>query len=339
MIEMNGICKTYGSRDTKTSVLKDFNIRIADGEFVVLFGRSGCGKTTLLNIIGLLDQADSGDYYLDGQSVVDMTEKERANTRNATLGYIFQGFYLLPDFSKITFSVVVAAMNQAFFTLSIGIGSMAIFGSYIGQERSLMGESVNVILLDTFVALMAGLIIFPACTSLGLEVTAGPALLFNTMGAVFNSMAGGRIWGTIFFLFMTFAAFSTVLAVCENILACIRELTGWNRKKGSVVTGIIVFLSALTTALGYSVLSGFQPFAPGSAWLDFWDFIVSTNLLPIGALIMTLFCVSDRFGWGWENFKAEANAGKGLKVQDWMKPVFQFVVPIVVIALYIIGLK
>ena len=130
-----------------------------------------------------------------------------------------------------------------------------------------------------------------------------------------------------------------MLAVCENILACIRELTGWNRKKGSVVTGIIVFLSALTTALGYSVLSGFQPFAPGSAWLDFWDFIVSTNLLPIGALIMTLFCVSDCFGWGWENFKAEANAGKGLKVQDWMKPVFQFVVPIVVIALYIIGLK
>lgn len=261
--------------------------------------------------------------------------------RSFTLKNAAEGlrFYLLPDFSKITFSVVVAAMNQAFFTLSIGIGSMAIFGSYIGKERSLMGESVNVILLDTFVALMAGLIIFPACTSLGLEVTAGPALLFNTMGAVFNSMAGGRIWGTIFFLFMIFAAFSTVLAVCENILACIRELTGWSRKKGSVVTGIIVFLSALTTALGYSVLSGFQPFAPGSAWLDFWDFIVSTNLLPIGALIMTLFCVSDRFGWGWENFKAEANAGKGLKVQDWMKPVFQFVVPIVVIALYIIGLK
>jgi NSS family neurotransmitter:Na+ symporter len=261
--------------------------------------------------------------------------------RSFTLENAAEGlrFYLLPDFSKITFGVVVAAMNQAFFTLSIGIGSMAIFGSYIGKERSLMGESVNVILLDTFVALMAGLIIFPACTSLGLEVTAGPALLFNTMGGVFNSMAGGRIWGTIFFLFMTFAAFSTVLAVCENILACVRELTGWDRKKGSIITGIIVFVSALTTALGYSVLSGFQPFAPGSAWLDFWDFIVSTNLLPIGALIMTLFCVSDRFGWGWENFKAEANAGKGLKVQDWMKPVFQFVVPIVVIALYIIGLK
>ena len=247
-------------------------------------------------------------------------------------------FYLVPDFKKINFSVLVAAMNQAFFTLSLGIGSMAIFGSYINKDRSLMGESVNVILLDTFVALMAGLIIFPACSSLGLEVDAGPALLFNTMAGVFNTMTGGRLWGTIFFLFMTFAAFSTVLAVCENILACVRELTGWNRKKGSLICAIIVFVSAITTALGYSVFH-FQPFAEGSAWLDFWDFIVSNNLLPIGAFIMTVFCVSDKFGWGWENFKAEANAGTGLKVQDWMKPIFKYVVPIIVIALYIIGLK
>ncbi len=246
-------------------------------------------------------------------------------------------FYLLPDFSEITPSVVVAAMNQAFFTLSIGIGSMAIFGSYIGKEYSLMGESTNVIILDTVVAITAGLIIFPACTSLGLEVDAGPGLLFNTMGAVFNTMPGGRIWGTVFFLFMTFAAFSTVLAVCENILACVRELTGWNRRKGSLVCGIVIFVAALTTALGYSVLH-FQPFAEGTAWLDFWDFIVSTNLLPLGALIMTLFCVSDKFGWGWENFKAEANAGTGMKVKDWMKPIFKYVVPIIIIVLYIIGL-
>ena len=260
--------------------------------------------------------------------------------RSCSLNNAAEGlrFYLLPDFSRITPGVVVAAMNQAFFTLSVGIGSMAIFGSYIGKEHSLMGESVNVILLDTLVALMAGTIIFPACTSLGVEVSDGPALLFNTMTGVFNTMAGGRIWGTIFFLFMTFAAFSTVLAVCETILACIRELTGWSRRKGSVVVGIVLFLAALTTALGYSVLH-FQPFAEGSAWLDFWDFIVSTNLLPLGALVMTLFCVSDRFGWGWENFKAEANAGKGLKVQNWMKPFFKYVVPIVIIALYVIGLK
>lgn len=247
-------------------------------------------------------------------------------------------FYLVPDFGKIDFSVIVAAMNQAFFTLSIGIGSMAIFGSYIGKERALMGESVNVILLDTFVAITAGLIIFPACSSLGLEVDGGPALLFNTMAAVFNTMAGGRLWGTIFFLFMTFAAFSTVLAVCENIIACVREITGLDRKKGSLLCGVVVFVSALTTALGYSLFH-FQPFAEGTAWLDFWDFIVSNNLLPIGALIMTLFCTSDRFGWGWDAFKREANSGKGLKVQDWMKPIFKYVVPIIVIALYVIGLK
>ena len=246
-------------------------------------------------------------------------------------------FYLVPDFSKITPSVIVAAMNQAFFSLSLGIGSMAIFGSYIGKERSLMGESVNVICLDTFVALVAGLIIFPACFSYKMEVGAGPSLLFDTMAMVFNNMGGGRFWGTLFFLFMTFAALSTELAVFENILAAVREMTGWKRGKGAIFCGIGIFLISLTTALGYSVFH-FQPFAEGSAWLDFWDFIVSTNLLPLGALIFALFCCSDRFGWGWDRFKAEANSGKGLQVQDWMKPVFKYVVPIAIIVLYVIGL-
>ena len=157
------------------------------------------------------------------------------------------------------------------------------------------------------------------------------------MAAVFNNMGGGRFWGALFFLFMTFAAFSTELAVFENILAGVRELTGWSRKKGSLVCAIGIFLISLTTALGYSVLH-FQPFAEGSAWLDFWDFIVSTNLLPIGALIFALFCCSDRFGWGWDNFIAEANAGKGMKVKGWMKPIFKYVVPIAVAVIYIIGL-
>jgi len=246
-------------------------------------------------------------------------------------------FYLVPDFSKITPGVIVSAMNQAFFTLSLGIGSMAIFGSYIGKERSLLGESVNVICLDTFVALVAGLIIFPACFTYKLEVGAGPSLLFDTMATVFNNMAGGRLWGTLFFLFMMFAALSTELAVFENILAAVREMTGWNRGKGAIFCGIGIFLISLTTALGYSVLH-FQPFAEGSAWLDFWDFIVSTNLLPLGALIFALFCCSDRFGWGWEGFKEEANSGNGLKVQDWMKPIFKYVVPIAIVILYVIGL-
>ena len=245
-------------------------------------------------------------------------------------------FYLIPDFSKINGSVIVGAMNQAFFTLSIGIGSMAIFGSYIGKERTLMGESVNIILLDTFVAIIAGFIMFPACFTYGIEVNAGPSLLFDTMATVFNHMAGGRIWGTLFFLFMVFAAFSTELAVFENILAMIRELTGWSRPKGCVICGVGIFLLSLTTALGYSVFH-FQPFAEGSAWLDFWDFIVSTNLLPIGSLVFALFCCW-KAGWGWDAFVAEANTGKGMKVRQWMKPVFKYFVPICVLALYIYGL-
>lgn len=247
-------------------------------------------------------------------------------------------FYLLPDFSKINGKVVVGAMNQAFFTLSLGIGSMSIFGSYIGKERSLMGESINVIVLDSFVAITAGLIIFPACTTYGVEVNAGPSLLFDTMATVFNNMSGGRFWGALFFLFMIFAAFSTVLAVFENILACMRELTGWNRPKGCIVCGLIVLALSLTTALGYSVFSGFVPFAEGTAWLDLWDFIVSYNLLPLGSLVFVIFCCSRRFGWGWDNFIQEANAGKGLKVKNWMKPIFMYVVPIAVLVIYIYGM-
>lgn len=246
-------------------------------------------------------------------------------------------FYLVPDFKKLTVPVVVGAMNQAFFTLSLGIGSMSIFGSYIGKDRSLMGESVKVIILDTFVAVTAGLIIFPACASFGIAVDAGPSLLFNTMTTVFNNMGGGRVWGSLFFLFMVFAAFSTELAVCENILACVREMTGWSRKKGCVICGAGIFLIALTTALGYSVLH-FHPFGEGSAWLDFWDFIVSNNLLSLGALIFAVFSCSSKFGLGWEKLVQEANEGEGLKVKNWMKPVFAYFVPLCIIAIYIIGL-
>ena len=258
---------------------------------------------------------------------------------SATLNGAAEGirFYLLPDFGKITPSVVVGAMNQAFFTLSLGIGSMAIFGSYIGKERSLLGESVNIIILDTFVAVMAGLIIFPACFTYNLEVEAGPGLLFDTMATVFNNMNGGRLWGSIFFLFMVFASMSTVLAVFENILACVRELTGWSRPKGCVVCGIVLAITSTTTALGYSLLP-FQPFAEGTAWLDLWDFLVSYNLLPLGSLCFVIFSCNKRYGWGWENFLAEANTGKGMKVKNWMKPLFCYVVPVAVIIIYIMGM-
>ncbi|MBQ6425614.1 MAG: sodium-dependent transporter [Clostridia bacterium] len=246
-------------------------------------------------------------------------------------------FYLAPDFSKLTGKTIVSAMNQAFFTLSLGIGAMAIFGSYIGRDRALMGESVRIILLDTFVAITAGLIIFPACSTYGLDVGAGPSLLFDTMATVFANMAGGRFWGMLFFLFMVFAGASTVLAVFEMILACVRDLTGWSRPKGCLICGIGIFLLSLTTALSGSVIH-FQPFYPGSGFLDFWDFIVSTNLLPLGSLVMILFISGKRYGWGWKAFKKEANAGKGMKVKDWMLPIVRFVVPAAILFIYIYGL-
>ena len=184
---------------------------------------------------------------------------------------------------------------------------------------------------------MAGLIIFPACTTYNMEVGAGPGLLFDTMAEVFRNMAGGRVWGALFFLFMVFAALSTELAVFENILACVREMTGWSRPKGCLICGIGIFAVSVTTALGYSTFAGFVPFAKDSAWLDLWDFIVNSNLLPIGATVIALFCC-NKFGWGWDNFLAEANAGKGLKVKNWMKPLFRFVVPAIVLFLYVYGL-
>lgn len=245
-------------------------------------------------------------------------------------------FYLKPDISKINGSVVVAAMNQAFFTLSTGMGSMAIFGSYIGKDRALMGEALHVITLDTLVAFLAGVIIFPACFTYDLEVGAGPSLLFDTMATVFNNMPGGRVWGSLFFLFMIFAALSTVLGVCENILAMVRELTGWSRPKGSLVCGIIIFLLALTTALGFNVLH-FQPFAEGTTWMDFWDFVVSTNILPLGSLVLAIFCC-HKFGWGWDNFFKEANTGVGPKMKNWQKPIFTFVVPVIIAIIYIYGI-
>ena len=258
---------------------------------------------------------------------------------SATLSGAREGlaFYLLPDLGKITPSIIVGAMNQAFFTLSLGIGAMAIFGSYIDKDRTLLGESVNIIILDTFVAVTAGLIIFPACFTYDLEVGQGPGLLFDTMATVFNNMRGGRLWGSVFFLFMVFASMSTILAVFENIRACVREMTGWSRPKGCVVCAIVLIITSTTTALGYS-LWPFQPFAEGTAWLDLWDFLVSYTLLPIGSLLFIVFCCNQRYGWGWKNFLAEANSGKGLKVKNWMKPLFCYVVPIAIVIIYIIGL-
>ncbi len=246
-------------------------------------------------------------------------------------------FYLKPDLSKINGKVVVGAMNQAFFTLSLGIGSMAIFGSYLDKDRSLLGESVNVIALDTFVAIFAGLIIFPACFTYNVEPTAGPSLLFEAMASVFNNMNGGRFWGAMFFLFMTFAAMSTIIAVFENILACLMELTGWSRKKTCVIGGVAILILSVPCALGYNLWDGFVPFKSGTSFLDLEDFLVSNCMLPLGSLCYVLFCTAKK-GWGFDNFLEEANTGHGMKMGRWIRPYMTYVLPLIIAALFVIGI-
>lgn len=249
-------------------------------------------------------------------------------------------FYLVPDFRRMADigvgNVIVGAMNQAFFTLSLGIGAMAIFGSYIGKGRALMGEAVRVSLLDTMVALCSGLIIFPACFAYGVDVNSGPALIFMTLPNVFNHITLGRFWGSLFFLFLTFAAFSTVLAVFENIVCCVSELTGWSRKKTCFLCCVGIFLLSLPCLLGYNLWQNVRPIA-GHDILDSEDFLVSNIMLPLGSLIFVLFCTT-RYGWGWEKFMKEANEGTGLKVAKWMRPYMTYVLPVIVFVIFVIGL-
>ncbi len=250
-------------------------------------------------------------------------------------------FYLTPDINKMKEvgigKVIVGAMNQAFFTLSLGIGSMAIFGSYLKKDHSLMGESVNVAVLDTFVALTSGFIIFPACFAYGVQPDAGPSLIFKTLPNIFNNMPYGNIWGSLFFLFLCFAALSTVLAVFENIIACTRDITGWSRKKACLINCIAMLVLSMPCILGFNVLSGFAPLGKGSVIMDLEDFIVSNVLLPLGSLIFIIFCVT-RYGWGWDKFVQEANTGKGLKVKKWMRPYMTFILPLIVLILFIVGI-
>ena len=251
-------------------------------------------------------------------------------------------FYLIPDFGRMAetgvANVVVGAMNQAFFTLSLGIGAMAIFGSYIGKGRALMGEAVNVAVLDTFVAFTAGLIIFPACFAFNVSPDSGPNLIFVTLPNIFNHMAGGRLWGSLFFVFMAFAAFSTVLAVFENIMSCCMDLTGWSRKKTAAINIVLMILLSMPCVLGFNVWSGFQPFGPGSNVLDLEDFLVSNLWLPLGSLVYLLFCTS-RYGWGWKNFQNEANEGGGIKVRDGIRFYVSYILPLIVLVIFVLGIK
>jgi len=250
-------------------------------------------------------------------------------------------FYLLPDFQRMKqvgiWETVTAAMNQAFFTLSLGIGSMAIFGSYIDKKRTLLGEAVNIAVLDTFVALVSGLIIFPTCFAFGISPDAGPQLIFVTLPNVFNSMAGGRIWGTLFFVFMTFAAFSTILAVFENIISCCMDLFHWSRKKACLVNLAALIVLSLPCVLGYNLWSAFQPLGEGSAVLDLEDFAVSNVILPIGSLCYLLFCVT-RYGWGFDHYLEETNTGTGLKMPKGLRFYLSYILPVLLVFLIVLGL-
>ena len=249
-------------------------------------------------------------------------------------------FYLVPDFAAMkeygVGEVVFGAMSQAFFTLSIGIGSMAIFGSYLEKERSLAGEAASIAILDTFVALMAGMVIIPACFAFGIEPGSGPSLIFITLPQIFNQMAGGRIWGALFFLFLSFAALSTVVAVFENIISFAIDLFGMERKKAVLINIVVVILLSLPAVLGFNVLSGFQPLGAGTGVMDLEDFLVSSNLLPLGSLVYLMFCTKKN-GWGWENFIKETNAGRGPDFPTKIRAYMTYVIPVLVIIVYLKG--
>ena len=247
-------------------------------------------------------------------------------------------FYLIPDLDKVNEiglgNVISAAMNQAFFTLSLGIAAMEIFGSYMSKDHTLPSESIKICALDTFVAIMAGLIIFPACFSYGVQPDQGPALIFVTLPNVFVNMAGGRIWGTLFFLFMTFACFSTIIAVFENIISFWIDMFGISRKKSVLINTIIILIASLPCVFGFNIWSGFQIL--GQNVLGMEDFLVSNILLPVGSLVYLLFCVT-KFGWGFDNYLDECNTGKGIKFSKALKPYFKYVLPVLVLILIVQG--
>lgn len=308
------------------SMLIYMGIVVAAGFFVCSFGlQKGLERVTKFMMIALLAIMILLAFY--SVFLIDGSE-----------GLVY---YLVPNFKNIEHigivNVIVAAMNQAFFTLSLGIGAMAIFGSYIGKERSLLGESINVAVLDTLVAITSGLIIFPTCAAFNVEVDSGPSLIFITLPNLFNSLPGGMIWGSLFFVFMSFAALSTVLAVFENIISCTVDMLNCSRKKACIINGVFLFLLSLPCALGFNLLSGVHPFGGTSSIMDFEDFLVSNIILPLGSLCYVIFCVS-KFGWGWKNFKAEANTGKGAKIAGWMRGYMTFVLPVIILIVFVLGL-
>lgn len=262
--------------------------------------------------------------------------------RSVTLKNASEGlkFYLVPDFERAAQkgwgNVIFAAMTHAFFTLSVGMGSMSIFGSYLKKSHKITSESLSVVILDTTIAIMAGIIIIPSCFAYGIQPDAGPSLLFITLPNVFNHMAGGRIWGTLFFIFMIFAAMSTIIAVFENIIAMTMEIWNLTRKRAVLINMAMIILLSMPAIFGFNLLSGIQPMGAGSTIMDLEDFLVSYNILPLGGLVFVLFCTKKN-GWGYGNFEKEVNTGTGFKLPKIVKPLMKYVIPVIIVLVYLKG--
>lgn len=319
-----------------------FGSTLANGGVLVFWMGASLAISTVICAIGLKNGIERATkFMMISLFVILIILVVRAVTlKNAIEGV---KFYLVPDFDKLfgggirNFGrIMYEAIGQAFFTLSLGVGSMAIFGSYIKKENRLAGESIAIVGLDTLVALMSGLIIFPACFSFGVNPGSGAGLTFVTLPNIFNDMAFGRFWGTLFFLFLSMAALTTVIAVMENIIALFMDEFGIGRKKTALGVGIGLFLLGLPTALGFSVLSGFQPFGEGSVVLDLLDFIVSKNILPLGGLVIVFFCTL-KIGWGWDNFVKEANTGKGIMLSPKFKFYCKYILPVIIMIIFVMG--
>lgn len=310
--------------DNPAEMLIFMSITVVTGFLVISFGvKNGLERVNKYMMLGLLVLI----FALAGKSL--FLEKAGEGL----------SFYLLPNIENVKqaglLNVVVSAMNQAFFTLSLGIASIEVFGSYISKEYTLAGEAVRICVLDTFVAVMSGLIIFPACFSFGIEPSEGPSLIFITLPCIFIDMPGGRIWGTLFFIFMTFASFSTIIAVFENLVGSAVDNYGWSRIKSVLINGVVILLGSIPCILGYNVIKNVHLIG-GRDILDSADFIVSNILLPSGSLIFLLFCVT-KFGWGADKFLDEANAGKGIKISRRMTSYFKYVLPVLILLIFISG--
>lgn len=329
----------FANRSTEF-VTNEFNVMLANPTLQFFWAMIALAITALVAVIGLAKGVERVSKFM---MVILLALMVVLAVHSVTLPGSHEGlmFFIKPSLEKITDSglgeVIFAAMGQAFFTLSLGIGAMTIMGSYFGEDKTLTGETPRIIILDTMVALLAGFIIFPACSAFGIEAGQGAGLMFVTLPNVFSQMTGGSLWGGIFFLAMSFAALTTLIAVFENLNSYWMDIHGFSRKNATLLNSAILAAMSLPCILGFNLIAGFQPLGAGTSILDLEDFIVSNLLLPLGSLVMVLFC-SWRYGWGWDNFTSTADKGDGLKFPRWLRPYCRYILPLIILYVTIEGI-